>query len=112
MSFVNTYSTAIHPTDARIYYENGVPYMEYKGITHDFNNDKCEVYLHRVPLTISALEYTDNLYDPNEFSVTFTEKEYGIFHGKCRPVVKTIERTMTKAQIEKELGYKVNIVDK
>ena len=101
----------IHPTDVKIYYENNVPYMEYRGITKDFNNDTCEVYLRKIPLTISTITYTDNLYEPNEVEITFIGLE-DKFSGIYRPEFKTIEKNMTKAQIEKELGYKINIIDK
>lgn len=101
----------IVPTDVKIYYENGTPYMEYRGVTQNPRFDKVEIYLPKISLSISSIEYTENLYDPDELHVTFSDK-YLVHPHKNVFTAKTIERNMTKAQIEKELGYKVNIVEK
>lgn len=98
----------IFPIDAKIYYEGGKPYMEYKGVTLDCRNDKVEVYFPKIALNISEVEYIEDISGYEELNVTFT---CGDFKLK-KPVFTTIERTMTKAEIEKELGYKVNIVEK
>ena len=45
---VNTCVTNISPIDAKIYYEDGKPYMEYKGTTFNWHNDKVEVYFPKI----------------------------------------------------------------
>lgn len=114
MSYNKIYANNVQPIDAKIFYENGVPYLEYRGMTSDWNGDKIEIYLPKISLQVSCVEYNEDsmrgVYDRLiELNVTFSGKDYR------RPeealIVKTIEKAMTKAQIEKELGYKVKIVD-
>ena len=105
---VNTCVSNIIPKDARIYYENGVPYMEYKGVTYDWRNDKVEVYFPKISLNISEVEYSEDISGYEKLNVTFSGEGFKL----KKPVFTTIERTMTKADIEKELGYKINIVEK
>ena len=105
---INTCVTNIFPTDAKIYYEDGSPYMEYKGITYDWRNDKVEVYFPKISLNISEVQLMEETNGYETLDVTFSVQGFKL----KKPVFTTIERTMTKAQIEKELGYKVNIVEK
>lgn len=98
---------AVQPIDVKIYYENGVPYMEYRGITNDFSNDKFEVYFPKIGLEISEFTWEEDYCAPSRLSVTFD----GFIKNLGKPRFKITEKTMTKAQIEKELGYKVNIID-
>lgn len=114
MSFNNIYSTNLQPIDAKIFYENGTPYLEYRGMTTDWNGDQIEVYLPKVSLTVSRIEYSEEsvkgIYDRFiELNVEFSSKDYR--RPEEAMMVKTIEKAMTKAQIEKELGYKIKIVD-
>ena len=107
----NMHVKEIIPTDVKVYYENGIPYLEYRGIPQNGSFDKVEVYIPKINLNISSIEYTSNLYAPNELNVTFSANHI-IEPNNYNVVVTVIERNMTKAQIEKELGYKVNIVEK
>lgn len=106
---VNTLCKSIKPIDVRIYYEDGVPYMEYRGITNDFCNDKFEIYLPKIKLEISEFTWTEDCCSFDSLEVTFANSNIA---GLYKPQFKIIEKAMTKAQIEKELGYKINIIDK
>ena len=98
---------AVIPTDVKIYYENGIPYMEYRGVTNNFSDDKFEVYFPKIPLNISEFTWDEDYTTVSQLSVTF-ENYLKISEV---PRFKIIEKNMTKAQIEKELGYKINIID-
>ena len=108
--FNNVFSLAnVIPTDVKVFYENGTPYLEYRGVVNNCR-EQVEVYLPKIALNLSAITWeTDESIIYNnarlvaEFANEFADK-------KDAPVVKTIERTMTKEQIEKELGYKIKIV--
>lgn len=111
MSYNTLYANNIKPIDAKIYYEDGVPYLEYRGMTQNFCNDMVEVYIPKIKLEISAVAWEEECirYDTlNKLEVTFSDET---ITRQYSPQFKTIERTMTKAEIEKELGYKVKIVD-
>lgn len=108
----SSYIYNIKPIDAKIYYEDGMPYMEYRGVTQNFCHDMVEIYIPKIKLEISSLTWSTDIdhsghYD--QLEVTFSDDNIKDIYA---PQFKTIERTMTKAQIEKELGYKVKIVDK
>ena len=101
----------IVPTDVRVYYEDGTPYLEYRGISQNGSFDKVEVYIPKINLNISSIDYTSNLYEPDELHVTFSNNHIDN-PNNYNVIVTVVERTMTKAEIEKELGYKVKIVEK
>lgn len=96
----------ITPTDVKIYVENGTPYIDYTGICYASNGDKIKVHLPKVGLTLEK-EYEEwkyqcgsremlikfNVYASNDQSATF----------------EVLEREVSKKQLEKELGYKLNI---
>lgn len=100
----------IKPTDLKIYYEDSTPYLDYKGIA-ETNYGKVEVHIPKMGLIINNLECNrEDLY--NEFGASvITMREY-LTHSDEVFTIKVLERDMTKNQIEKELGYKVNIVEK
>ena len=102
------------PTDVRIYYENGVPYLDYTG-WFDTNEGRAKVHFPKISLSIKVIDQ---------------EAEYAEYYGKYNillgqvmvglEIVATneqwfkyeiVEREMTKSQIEKEIGCKVKIVE-
>lgn len=106
---VSTSVCNIIPKDVKIYYEDGIPYMEYRGIANGFNCDKFEVHFPKIKLEISEFSFEEEYYSPSKLNVTFSDENV---RNLYKPTFKIFEKTMTKAQIEKELGYKVNIVEK
>lgn len=100
----------IKPTDLKIYYEDSAPYLDYKGIA-ETNYGKIEIHFPKMGLILNSLECNqENLYSGSGASV-ITMKEYSTQSDEIF-TIKFLEKDMTKEQIEKELGYKVNIVEK
>lgn len=108
----------IVPKDIKVFYEDGKPYVEYRGIVR-FGNDTYEIEIPKMDMVLTALE-----------SVVVQCYEYAQGKLGCRltsrsvPVVqnvhayhninfklKPIKKCMTKADIEKKLGHKVEIVE-
>lgn len=80
----------ITPTDVKIYVENGTPYLDYTGICYASNGDKIKVHFPKIDLTLTNIT---NVCASNDKWATF----------------EVIEREVSKEQLEKELGYKLNI---
>lgn len=107
------------PTDVSIYYEDSMPYLDYTGITR--TDDGCEVKVHlpKISLVYNVIENKSetidrDVYDKhgalvNRLSVKLNQ-EIMIKNDEWFDM-QIIKRQMTKKQIEKELGYKVAIVE-
>ena len=97
----------IKPTDVKVYYEDGHLYLDYRGVT-DTDFGKAEIHIAKMSLNIHEIE------DFCEYYNEFTERPALV---KCQCYVssrefydiKILEKDMTKKEIEKELGYKINI---
>ena len=100
----------IRPTDLKIYYEDSTPYLDYKGIA-ETNCGKVEIHFPKMGLVLNGFEcHRETIYNGCGPSVV-TMKEW-LTQSDEFCTIKFIEKDMTKKQIEKELGYKVNIVEK
>ena len=100
----------IKPTDLKIYYEDSIPYLEYKGIA-ETNYGKVEIHFPKMGLVLNNFEcHRETLYNGFGASIV-TMTEYSTQSDEAFTIT-ILERDMTKKQIEKELGYKVNIVEK
>lgn len=100
----------ITPTDIKVYIENNVPYLDYSGECTLSDGTKYKIHFPKISLTFSS--FKQDMYD-----------EYDFYHGtrKIMPSFnvlvsndryveyEVIEREVTKEQLEKELGYKINI---
>lgn len=94
------------PVDVKVYYENKQPYLEYTGECRDYDGNVIKVYFPKIGLNISAIERNVEMsyFDMQvEFFATLDQK-----NGVCFEI---IEREMNQKQIEKELGYKIKIID-
>lgn len=94
------------PIDVRIFYEDGIPYMEYTGVA-DSNIGKIQMHFPKVALIFDRIEeectYADHIKLKHQVYMSRdTHKFYEI---------KILERRMTKKEIEDELGYKVKIIN-
>lgn len=103
--------SSITPTDAKIYTEDGVPYLDYIGTFYASDGSKCKIHIPKIGLTFS------------KFIQEKQEEVYGYFGYKQRVVMsfdvfvsndkfyefEVLEREVSKKQLEKELGYKLNI---
>lgn len=100
----------ITPTDVKIYVENGIPYLDYTGTCYMINGDKYKVHIPKIGLTLTNIKSESaECYDylgharkilPS-FQIYACGDEYFSFE--------VIEREVSKKQLEKGLGYKLNI---
>ena len=54
----NRIETDVTPVSAEIFYEDGVPYMKYKGTTYMNNGVKVQIDIPKMSLKLSAIEDT------------------------------------------------------
>lgn len=101
----------ITPTDVKIYVENGTPYLDYTGICYASNGDKIKVHLPKVGLTLNIVtqekEYEEWKYQCGSREI-FTKFNVYASNGQLA-TFEVLEREVSKKQLEKELGYKLNI---
>lgn len=111
------FSSAIVPTDVHIYYEDGMPYLDYTGVTRTADGCEVKVHLPKISLVYNVLENnikTEDAYDNKygkliaRFNVKL-DQEVLIKNDNWFDL-QIIKRQMTKKQIEKELGYNITIV--
>ena len=102
----------ITPTDVKVYIEDGVPYLDYKGIIKSGKQD-VEIHIPKMGLNFRGVECGSDRFN-NGYILTSLRHQCFAINEPERPymyTLKILEREMTKKEIEKELGYKVNIVD-
>lgn len=111
MKYDPTIASPILPTDVKIYTEGGIPYLDYTGTFYTNDGYKCKIHFPKIGLTFSQVTQEQ-------------EAEYVYLGGYKRKVLmnfnifasddkfyefEIIEREVSKNQLEKELGYKLNI---
>ena len=110
MTYNPIISSNIQPTDVKIYVENGAPYLDYTGTCYMSDGCKCKIHIPKVGLTLTNIKSeSDACYDYLEHAKT-TLPWFQIY--ACGDEIFTfevIEREVSKKQLEKELGYKINI---
>lgn len=104
-------TSSITPTDVKIYTEDGIPYLDYIGMFYDSDGCKCKVHIPKIGLTFSQItqEKEEEEYDYfgykqkvlMNFNVFVSDNKFWEFE--------IIEREVSKKQLEKEFGYKLNI---
>lgn len=102
-------------TNAVIFYEDNVPYIDWKGTTMLSDGSIADVHIPKMSLDINKIEQECKyVYDTyrDYYSKILKSKQVFVKNG-LKPdedIIITIkEREMTKEQIEKELGYKIKI---
>lgn len=102
--------TPLIPTDVKIYTEDGTPYLDYTGTCYMSDGCKYKIHLPKVGLDFTQVtQKEDNDFDICgykrkillNFNVLVTD---GVFYK-----YEILEREVSKKQLEKELGYKINI---
>lgn len=99
------------PTAVKIYTEDSVPYLDYTGTCY-INGCKCKIHLPKIGLGFTnVIQEEDNTtYDicgghkqkiVLDFRVFVTDGKFYTYE--------ILERDVSKKQLEKELGYKLNI---
>lgn len=107
-----TIDRPIKPTDVSIFYEEGKPYLKYKGVTKNDIGLTFEVNIPKIDLEIndivccSECQYLGN----KEYSFMTSFKQNVCIESNSLMTVKILNRTCSKEDLEKELGYKLNIV--
>lgn len=101
------------PTDIKVFYEDGMPYISYKGKTVS-DSGEWEIEIPKMSMVLNTLErivdieYAMNIYGDttrripvcNQFFASH-DVAYKMHLGK---------KKMTKRDIERELGYGVDII--
>lgn len=101
------------PTDIRVFYEDGRPYIYYKGKLAS-RSEEWEIEIPKMDMAINTLErVTVVREDVNLFGQTLhiapVCSEFFAVHDIAYRMRK-IKKKMTKQDIERELGYKVDII--
>lgn len=103
----------IKPKDVSIFIEDGVPYIKYTGTTTLSNGIKVEVEIPKMDLWLKGIEcYHEDISDcinrPDKKKYMRCKKELFAVED-VGFTVKTLERTCKKEELERELGYKLNL---
>ena len=111
MKYTPIISSSIHPTDVKIYIEDGVPYLDHVGTFYAADGSKCKVHFPKIGLAFSELvqEREEDEHDYFGYKQrVITKFNTYVVYGKWAEF-EVIERDVSKKQLENELGYKLNI---
>ena len=103
--------SSLIPTDVKIYTEDGTPYLDYTGTCYMSDGCKYKIHIPKIGLTFSHVtqEKEEDEYDYfghnrkilMNFNVFVSDNKFY--------ELEILEREVSKKQLEKELGYKLNI---
>lgn len=101
----------ITPTDVKIYMEDEAPYLDYIGTCY-IDGCKCKIHFPKIGLNFSNITQEEESVDyiflrGYKHSITTSFNVYAT-DNVCYKF-EVIEREVSKKQLEKELGYKLNI---
>ena len=103
---------ALRCRDARIYTENGIPYIDWYGTYKTNDGYVLEVHIPKMSLDLSNLEMQRESIWHGDFEVSASKQCFVSNAYSDETIIITIkEREVTKKQLEKELGYKIKIVE-
>lgn len=100
------------PTDIKVFYENGQPYIFYKGRLESRTED-WEIEIPKMDMVLNALEHIvdDAAIKMGDIEyTTIPVCNYVLAEHNINYKLTRIKRKMTKQDIERELGYRVDIV--
>lgn len=100
--------------DVSIFLEDGQYYIRYVGVIND-GNDEYELVVPKMDINVTAItqsmdECFYHGFDTVPRSITLRRNIY-IDHDVNAFTLRRVKKKMTKEQIEKELGYKIEIED-
>ena len=104
---ITTFDSVVFPTDAKIFYEDNKPYLEYTGMVAGINGEEVKIHFPKISLEFQEAEIN---FDRDMMTTTFSSQTL-IQSPEDKMTLQIITRNMPKKEIEKELGYKVNIID-
>lgn len=110
--------TDITPKDASIFYEDGIPYLKYVGTAMLDNGTVVEVELPKMDLKFKNIttEKEEMWHDDNSgrmgsrHLVSMTQNIYAD-RDDVWVNIRTVKREVSLEQLEKELGYKIELTD-
>ena len=109
MPINTTLLSNLTPTDVHIFYEDKTPYLEYTGVA-ETNKGKIKFHFPKVDLSFNAIEIEEERCDRLPYFANYLLKQNICIKNDIWTDFEFIDRKMTKEEIEKELGYKVEIV--
>lgn len=110
MTYNPIITSNIQPIDVKVYVENGIPYLDYTGTCYMSDGCKCKIHIPKVGLTLTNIKSeSDACYDFLGRESTNLPRFQLYAYGDEIFTVEVIEREVSKKQLEKELGYKINI---
>ncbi len=101
------------PTDIRVFYEDGRPYIYYKGKVVS-RYDEWEIEIPKMDMVLNTLErivdieYTVSVHGDMQRRTPVCNQFYAEHDVAYR--MRIAKRKMTQRDIERELGYKVDII--
>ncbi len=107
----------IKPVSVNIYYEDNKPYLHYIGETTLTNGYRIQIEVPKMSLELNRIDSVWE--DKSEYKckeLFLKTYMYEVFVGndsaeKTLMKMTVLERTTTKEELEKELGYKINLIE-
>ena len=104
---------SITPVSIEVFYEDQRPYIKYIGITELNNGMKVQVEIPKMDLVLNEINREEEVYEKGEWNNKLCERlvvsqNIYVKHDQWCNIV-PLERICTKKELEKELGYKLNI---
>lgn len=101
------------PTDIRVFYENEKPYVYYKGKMIS-ESGEWEIEIPKMSMVLNTLERIIDTNDVTNASGNIMYRipvcnQFFAAHDVAY-TLRSIKRKMTKSQIERSLGYSIDIV--
>ena len=94
-----------------VFIEDGVPYLRYIGTFYNGNNE-YEITFPKMSIDITAIiDNNDIMLNADGFPVSKFRRELYVVENGSYFTVQCKKKKMTKKEIEKELGYEIQIVD-
>ena len=101
------------PTDIKVFYEDGQPYISYKGEFVD-DHEEWEIEIPKMSMVLNTLEkFAETVEEVNFYGPIMRWIPVCNQFFAAHDVNYTMRRKkakMTKADIERELGYRIDII--
>lgn len=106
--------TDITAKDVDIFYENGAPYLHYVGIAFMNNGVEVEVEIPKMDLVLKDINIKreDRYHDDGRTRFLLSAKQnIYVNHDDVWVNIRPVKRRVSLEQLEKELGYKIELTD-
>lgn len=97
----------IKPISVEVFYEDGVPYIKYIGTTKLDTGLVIQIEIPKMDLVLNGVEVESEECYSKSARITVSQNIYTKSGHWCK--FTPLARTCTKKDLEKELGYKLNI---